>query len=96
MSGLVYFTHAVDGFVYGAWYREMSSTQIELIGVGLLQFVSYAGFSPESAAKSTLEQFVRMRARMGAPVPHLGSSPSILSEDATSMEGKTSTQACQS
>ena len=70
-SGLRYFTHAVDGSVYGAWYRVISSTQLEVIGVGMLEPGEYAGFSPESSAKSILENFVRLRRRLGAPVPSL-------------------------
>lgn len=67
-SGLRYFTHDVDGSVYGAWYRVISSTQLEVIGVGMLEPGEYAGFSPESSAKSILENFVRLRRRLGAPV----------------------------
>lgn len=96
VSGLVYFTHVVDGHVYGAWYRVISSTQIELIGVGLLEFVSYGGFNPENAAKSNLEQFVRMRARMGAPIPHLESAASNNSSEDGPAQGNTSPPTCQS
>lgn len=70
-SGLRYFTHGVDGSVYGAWYRVISSTQIEVIGVGMLEPGEYAGFSPENSAKSILENFVRLRRRLGAPMPSL-------------------------
>jgi len=70
-SGLRYFTHEIDGAMYGAWYRIVTSTQIEVIGIGMLERGEYAGFSPESSAKSILENFVRLRARMGAPVPSL-------------------------
>jgi hypothetical protein len=70
-SALNYFTHAVDGSLYGAWYRVNSPTQIEVIGVGMLESGEYGGFSPESTAKSLLENFVRLRVRMGAPIPSL-------------------------
>jgi hypothetical protein len=70
-SRLNYFTHAVDGAVYGAWYRVNSPTQLEVMGVGMLESGEYGGFSPESTAKSILENFVRLRARMGAPIPSL-------------------------
>ncbi|MET0535509.1 MAG: hypothetical protein ABW171_14935 [Steroidobacter sp.] len=73
MSGLLYFTHAVDSHVYGAWYRIISSREIEVIGVGLLEPADYAGYSPESAAKSVLEKFVRQRIVDGAPIPSLDS-----------------------
>jgi hypothetical protein len=71
-SRLNYFTHEVDGSVYGAWYRTVSSNEIEVIGVGMLESGEY-GFSPEEAAKGILENFVRLRQRMGAPVPSLSS-----------------------
>ncbi len=70
-SGLRYFTHHVDGAVYGAWYRVISSTQLEVIGVGILEPGEYAGFSPESSARSILENFLRRRRRLGAPVSSL-------------------------
>ena len=71
MSALLYFTHTVDGHVYGAWYRVISPTEIEVIGVGLLELANYAGFSPDSAAKSVLENFVRQRISDGVPIPSL-------------------------
>lgn len=73
VSELQYFTHAVDGRAYGAWYRVLSSSQIEVVGVGLLDIVSYAGFSPENAAQSVLEHAVHERIRLGIPIPSLNS-----------------------
>lgn len=70
-SGLRYFTHEVDGALYGAWYRTMSPTRIEVIGVGMLESGEYAGFSPESSAKSMLENYVRLSRSLGSPVPSL-------------------------
>lgn len=70
-SGLRYFTHEVDGALYGAWYRIISPTQIEVIGVGMLESGEFAGFSPESSAKSILENFVRLSRSMGIAVPSL-------------------------
>lgn len=70
-SALQFFTHAIDGAVYGAWYRTLSPMELEVIGVGMLEQGEYAGFSPESAARSILENFVRQRRKMGAPVPSL-------------------------
>lgn len=67
-SGLRYFTHDVDGSVYGAWYRIISSSQLEVIGVGMLELGEYGGYSPESTAKSILENFVRQRRRLGVPM----------------------------
>lgn len=70
-SALQFFTHAIDGAVYGAWYRILSAEEVEVIGVGMLEQGSYAGFSAESAARSILENFVRQRRTLGAPVPSL-------------------------
>jgi len=70
-TGLQYFTHEVDGAVYGAWYRVAPFNEIEVIGVGMLERGQFAGFSPESAAKSILEAFVRDSIRHGIPMPAL-------------------------
>lgn len=83
MSGLQYFTHTVDEHVYGAWYRIISPTEIEIIGVGLLEPANYAGFSPESAAKSVLENFVRQRIIDGAPIPNLDALPPVAAMNIT-------------
>jgi hypothetical protein len=77
VSGLQYFTHTVDNHVYGAWYRIISPTEIEIIGVGLLESANYAGFSPDSAAKSVLENFVRQRISDGVPIPNLDVLPPV-------------------
>jgi hypothetical protein len=77
VTGLQYFTHTVDDHVYGAWYRVISPSEIEIIGVGLLESANYAGFSPDSAAKSVLENFVRQRIIDGVPIPNLDTLPSM-------------------
>lgn len=76
LAGLQFFTHIVDGESFGAWYRVISPTEIEVLAVGLLETADFGGFSPDSVARSVLENFIRGRARMGAPVPKLGSSSS--------------------
>jgi hypothetical protein len=77
VSGLQYFTHTVDEHIYGAWFRIISPTEIEVIGIGLLESANYAGFSPESAARSVLENFVRQRIVDGVPIPNLDVPPPI-------------------
>jgi hypothetical protein len=72
---LVYFVHSVDGARYGAWYRVVSPYQLEVIGVGMLETVEFAGYSPESSAKSVLENFVRMQKSMGIEMPTLEDDP---------------------
>jgi hypothetical protein len=81
VSGLLYFTHTVDEHVYGAWYRVLSASEIEVIGVGLLEPANYGGFSPESAAKSVLENFVRQRIVAGVPVPCLDVLPDPVDDE---------------
>lgn len=76
-KGLNYFTHTVDGEVYGAWYRVVSPNAIEVIGVGLLETCDYAGFSPESTACSVLENCVRENVRLRMPIPSLGSEATV-------------------
>lgn len=71
MAELRYFTHVVDEQAYGAWYREIGPREIEVIGVGLLEVVSYAGFSPEATARSVLENHVRQQLERGTPMPSI-------------------------
>jgi hypothetical protein len=68
-SGLIYFTHTIDGVVHGAWYRLLEPDHIQLVTVGLLQDVPAGGRTPEIVARDTLEQFVRNRQAKGLPVP---------------------------
>jgi hypothetical protein len=70
-SGLQYFTHQVDGALYGAWYRVVAWNEIEVISVGILETAKFAGFSPMNAAQSILENSVRQNSRLGTPVPSL-------------------------
>jgi hypothetical protein len=77
VAGLQYFTHTVDDHVYGAWFRIVSPTEIEIIGVGLLESATYTGSSPDSAARSVLENFVRQRIRDGIPIPNLDALPPV-------------------
>ena len=70
-SELSYFTHEVDGDRYGAWYRVVSSDHLEVIGVGMLEVAEFAGFSPESAARSILENCVRQQRSLGITMPIL-------------------------
>ena len=68
---LNYFIHSVDGANYGAWYRVISSDQLEVIGAGMLETAEYGGYSPESSARSMLENFVRQQRSLGIVVPSL-------------------------
>jgi hypothetical protein len=70
---LSYFIHNVDGTRYGAWYRVISSDHLEVIGAGMLETSEYAGISPESTARSILENFVRQQRSLGIHIPSLHS-----------------------
>jgi hypothetical protein len=71
MHKLTFFTHVIDGKLYGGWYRVRSTTEVEVQAVGLLDVVSWEGRSPEAAAQCRLEEFVAQRQCDGAPVPAL-------------------------
>lgn len=74
-AGLQYFTHVVDERLYGAWYRILSPTQMEVLGVGMLEVVSFAGAEPNAVASAVLENFVRHRIDAGIPLPSLSLAP---------------------
>jgi hypothetical protein len=65
MRKLTFFTHTIDGKLYGGWYRLEATTNIEVQAVGFLQRVSWNGSNPERAARKCLEDFVRQRAAAG-------------------------------
>ena len=81
-TALEYVYTDIDGMRFGAWYRLISSDQIEVMGVGLLQVVRCLGSTPAAAACSTLQNFVRRRKLARLPVA--GAVPS-LSSDAQEM-----------
>jgi hypothetical protein len=83
---LQYFIHSVDGLRYGAWYRVISSNHLEVIGVGMLESAEFAGFSPESSARSLLENFVRHQKRLGIPMPCLDDQESDASAERSDLE----------
>jgi hypothetical protein len=74
---LEYFTHRVDGAHYGAWYRVISSDHLEVIGVGMLEIAEFGGFSPESSARSMLENFVRQQRSLGIAMPSLAEEDDV-------------------
>lgn len=69
---LRYFTHSIDGKLFGGWYRVLSPHDLEVLGVGILETVQYRGYDPEITARSVLEEFVRRRMRSGKPLPAVG------------------------
>lgn len=69
LENLRYFTHVIDGKMFGGWYRVLSPHDLEVLGVGMLEVVRFGGFDPEQTARSVLEDFVRRRMQSGKPVP---------------------------
>jgi hypothetical protein len=71
---LVYFTHVVGGRTYGAWYRRLSPTELEVFAIGLMARVECPEGQEPATIRATLEEFVR-RQLSGAASP-LPPSPS--------------------
>jgi hypothetical protein len=65
---LVYFTHVVDGRTYGAWYRRLSPTELEIFAIGLMARVECPEGQEPARIRATLEEFV-LRQRSGAASP---------------------------
>src|SRR5262249_35844272 len=40
---MTFFTHQVNGRTYGAWYRQLTPHEIEVMGAGFLRKATYAG-----------------------------------------------------
>lgn len=55
---MTYFTHEVRGKRHGAWYRQLSQTELEIIGAGFMRRAEYAGFDALAVARSVLENSI--------------------------------------
>ena len=77
---LQYFTHTIDGKLYGGWFRILAPSQLEVLGIGLMQTVQFCGSQPELTARSVLEAFVRGLARNGRPIPAVSDQASLQSD----------------
>ena len=87
---LTFFTHTIDGRLYGGWYRLESTTDVEVQAMGFLQRTSWEGSTPEAAARRCLEEFVRQRTDASKPTPVLGEMQADLhapSNPATGSDG---------
>jgi hypothetical protein len=62
---MTFFTHEVNGRTYGAWYRQLTAHEIEVIGAGFLCKTACAGCDVLSVARSVLEEFVRVQLQAG-------------------------------
>lgn len=58
---LVYFTHTTNARTYGAWYRRLSSTEIEVFAAGLMKRASCPEGQELATSRAILEEFVRSR-----------------------------------
>lgn len=58
---LFYFTHTINEKTYGAWYRRLSSTEIEVFAVGLLRRAPCAEGQELAASRAILEEFLHSR-----------------------------------
>jgi hypothetical protein len=58
---LVYFTHIINAKTYGAWYRRLSSTDIEVFAAGLMRRASCPEGQELATSRAILEEFVRSR-----------------------------------
>lgn len=81
-----YFTHSIDGRLYGGWFRIVSQYELEVLAVGILRTVRFGGFDSEQAARSVLEEFVRRRMRGGNPVPTLNDKITTSATQTTSSD----------
>lgn len=73
--GLRYFTHMIEGRLYGGWYRVLSGRDLEVLAVGMMEVAEFAGFDAEGTARSVLEEFIRRSERKGRPIPPLDAQP---------------------
>ena len=62
---MTFFTHEVNGRTYGAWYRQLTAHEIEVIGAGFLCKTICVGCDVLSVARSVLEEFVREQLQAG-------------------------------
>ncbi len=53
-SDLSYLTHEVDGTTYGAWYRVLNGTMVEVLAVGLVRTAMLGDSGPEAIARGSI------------------------------------------
>lgn len=58
-NDLNYFTHEVDGRLYGGWYRSLAGESIEVYARGQVRSAPLAGARLEEKACRLLEDVVR-------------------------------------
>jgi hypothetical protein len=65
-TDLVYFTHEVDGRLYGGWYRLGAGSTIELYARGQVKKAKLGKLSADKKACRMLEEIVRTLERRAA------------------------------
>lgn len=68
-ADLSFFVHRIQGVEYGGWFRIVAPDCIEVIAPGFMTILSLDGKSAEEVSCRALEDFIRGRLRVGAPVP---------------------------
>lgn len=68
-EGLTYFTHEVDGRLYGGWYRRAAGAgaAVELYARGQVRRAKLGRLSAEEKARTLMEEIVR--SVVGTPQP---------------------------
>ena len=57
-NGLAYFTHEVNGRLYGGWYRKARNLKVEVIARGKRRSGDLGRLKPEERARRLLEEIV--------------------------------------
>ena len=68
-TDLVYFVHSIDDIQYGGWFRLMAPDCVEVLAPGLMTILSLDGRPAQEVSCRVLEEFIRGRLKIGAPVP---------------------------
>lgn len=69
MTELVYFTHEVDGRLYGGWYRLGANSTIELYARGQVKKAKLGRLDGQKKACRMLEEIVRTLERRAVRAP---------------------------
>ena len=71
-SDLSFFVLRIQGVEYGGWFRVVAPDCIEVLAPGFMAILPLDGKSAEEVSCHALEDFIRARLRVGAPVPAAG------------------------
>jgi hypothetical protein len=66
---LNFFIHRIGGTEYGGWFRLVAPDCVEVLAPGLMTVLPLDGQTVEEVSCRALEDFIRGRLRVGAPVP---------------------------